>query len=214
MSRPSRSAPRRRRPASPGSPSLACAAPRRPSEGPGRRRRPALRPWWRGHRPAAAGSAAPPRQHLVPFPVLRSRLPALSPALRQRFRQPSGPPNHSLACLRPDMGDRAAVAVPRDRRPGPRLVNLATPRSVSPQDRREPERVGSTFGLIRVYPPPQPTNSHSGAPRWGGLDSNQQPTDYESAALTIELPPQRARVSLGAEELGEGATDVRRLLFT
>ena len=32
------------------------------------------------------------------------------------------------------------------------------------------------------------TPSVSGFRRWAGLDSNQGPTDYESAALTAELP--------------------------
>jgi hypothetical protein len=41
----------------------------------------------------------------------------------------------------------------------------------------------------------------AGLSQWAGLDSNQRPTDYESAALTAELPAPGA--SLGARA-GDG----------
>lgn len=38
---------------------------------------------------------------------------------------------------------------------------------------------------------------------WGHLDSNQEPTDYESAALTVELWPQLIRISSGCSLLAD-----------
>lgn len=39
--------------------------------------------------------------------------------------------------------------------------------------------------------------------QWGHLDSNQEPTSYEPAALTVELCPQKGKEKIAAKERKE-----------
>ena len=74
------------------------------------------------------------------------------------------------------------------------------PRPARPAGPRPPRRWGAGAQAVYRTPPPpcgRPLASalHGGWARWGGWVSNPRTTDYESAALTAELPPRIGSVT-------------------